>query len=55
MTFLMKDDVKDEVPNETPKTLIFFDGVLEFGGRPKGDYVTHFCSWIERPITHNLV
>jgi hypothetical protein len=52
MASLMKDDVKDEVPNETPKILIFFDGVvnwdevLKSNGRPKGDYTTHFCSWI---------
>jgi hypothetical protein len=44
----MRDDVKVEVPNETPKTLIPFDevvnwdGVLKFGGRPKGDHVAHF-------------
>jgi hypothetical protein len=37
----MKDDVNDEVPNRTPKTLIFFygvvnwDGVLMSGGRPR--------------------
>jgi hypothetical protein len=24
----MKDDVKDEIPNGTPKTLIPYDGVL---------------------------
>jgi hypothetical protein len=28
MTFLMKDDVNDEMPNGTLKTLIPFDGVL---------------------------
>jgi hypothetical protein len=27
----MKDDVKDEVPNETPKTLIPSNGVLKQG------------------------
>ncbi len=36
----MKVDVKNEVPNETPKILIFFygminwDGLLKFDGRP---------------------
>jgi hypothetical protein len=44
----MKDDVKIKVPNGTPKTLIpldgvvNWDGVLKFGGRLKGDHVTHF-------------
>jgi hypothetical protein len=39
----MKDDVKDEVPNGTSKTLIPFDGVvnwdgvLKFGGRLESD------------------
>jgi hypothetical protein len=28
MTYLMKDDVNDEVPNGTPKILIPFDGVV---------------------------
>jgi hypothetical protein len=43
----MKDDVNDEVPNETPKTLIHFngvvnwDGVLKLGGRPEVDHDTH--------------
>jgi hypothetical protein len=38
----MKDDVKVKVPNGTPKTLILsnevinWDGVLKFGGKPKG-------------------
>jgi hypothetical protein len=27
MASLMEDDVNDEVPNETPKTLILSDGV----------------------------
>ncbi len=39
---LMKDDVKVKVPNGTFKTLILLDGVLKFGGKPKGDHVTHF-------------
>jgi hypothetical protein len=44
----MKDDVKDQMPNETPKTLIPSngvvnrDGVLKFGGKPKGDHAMHF-------------
>jgi len=48
MTFFMKDDVKVEVPNGTPKTLIPSDevinkdGVLKFGGKPEGDHGTHF-------------
>ncbi len=39
----MKDDVNDEMPNGTPKTLIPLDrvvnkdGVLKFGGRLEGD------------------
>jgi hypothetical protein len=28
MAFLMKDDVNDEVPNGTPKTLILFGGMV---------------------------
>jgi hypothetical protein len=31
----MKNDVKDEVPNETPKTLIPFNGVLNKDGVSK--------------------
>jgi hypothetical protein len=48
MAYLMKDDVKVKVPNQTPKTLIFpngvvnKDGVLKFGGRLEGDDVKHF-------------
>jgi hypothetical protein len=38
----MKDDVKDEVPNGTPKIIIHFDGVLKFGGRLEGDHAMHF-------------
>jgi hypothetical protein len=44
----MKDDVKVKVPNETPKTLIpwdgvvNWDGVLKFGGKLEGDDVMHF-------------
>ncbi len=44
----MKDNVNDEVPDGTPKTLILFygivdwDGVLKLGNKPKGDHVTNF-------------
>jgi hypothetical protein len=44
----MKDDVKVIVPNETPKTLIpsngviNWDGVLKFGGKLADDHATHF-------------
>jgi hypothetical protein len=44
----MKDDVKDEVPNGTPKALIPFDGVLnrdgvsKLGSRLEGDHVVLF-------------
>jgi len=43
----MRDDVKVKVPNETPKTLVLsdgvvnWDGVLKSGGRLKGDHVMH--------------
>ncbi len=41
----MKDDVNDEMPNGTPKTLIPSNGVVKWDGvlksRPKGDHVTH--------------
>ncbi len=55
---LMKDDVKDEVSNGTPKTwipsngVVNWDGVLKYGGKLQGD---HFLSWIKRPITQNSV
>jgi hypothetical protein len=44
----MKDDLNDEVTNGTPKTLIPFDGVINWdrvsksSGNPKGDHATHF-------------
>ncbi len=44
----MNDDLKVKVPNETPKTLIpsngvvNWDGVLKFGGGLEGDHVTRF-------------
>jgi hypothetical protein len=43
----MKDDVIDEMPNGTPKTLILFnkvvkwDGVLKLGDKLEGDHATH--------------
>jgi hypothetical protein len=43
----MKDDVNDEVSNETPKTLVPFNGVVncngvfKSGGRLEGDHATH--------------
>jgi hypothetical protein len=52
----MKNDVKDEIHNGTPKTLIPSDGVLNRGGvsklgsRLEGDNVAHFLSWIKRLI-----
>jgi hypothetical protein len=57
----MKDDLNDEVPNGTPKTLIpsngvlNWDGVSKLGNKTKGDHVTHFQSWIKRPITQSSV
>jgi hypothetical protein len=48
MAFFMKDDVKNEVPNGTPKILIIYNGVLnrdvvlKLGGKQKGDHVTPF-------------
>ncbi len=44
----MNDNVKIKVLKKTPKILIPSngvvnrDGVLKFGGRPKGDHVMHF-------------
>jgi hypothetical protein len=44
----MNDDVNNEVLNGTPKTLIPFDGVvnwdgvLKSSGRLEGDHITHF-------------
>jgi hypothetical protein len=44
----MKDDVKDEIPNGTPKTQIPSDGVLnkdgvsKLGDKPKGGHAAHF-------------
>jgi hypothetical protein len=48
----MKDDVNDEMPNGTSKTLILFDGVINYNGvwklndRLKSDHGTQFLSWI---------
>jgi hypothetical protein len=58
---LIKDDVKVEVPNKTPKTLIplngmvNWDGVLKSSGKLKGDHAMHFSSWIKKPITWSSV
>jgi len=44
----MKDDVKIIMPSETPIIVILsdglvnWDGVLKFGGMPKGDHAMHF-------------
>jgi hypothetical protein len=57
----MNDDVKVDVPNGTPKTLIPFngvvnwDGVLKSYGRLESNHVTHFWSWIERSVSHNSI
>ncbi len=43
----MKDDLNDDVPNGTPKTLIPFDGVLnqdevlKLSNKLEGDHATH--------------
>jgi hypothetical protein len=48
MVFFMKDDMNDKMFHGTSKTLIPFngvlnwDGVLKLGGRLKGDHATHF-------------
>ncbi len=52
----MKNDMKDEAPNGTPKTLIPFDGILNRDGVsklsniPKGDHVAQFLGLIIKPI-----
>jgi hypothetical protein len=57
----MKDDVKNKVPNGTPKTLILSDGVLnkdgvsKSSGRPKGDHVAHLRGWIKKPIAWSSI
>jgi hypothetical protein len=45
----MKNDVNDEVPNETPQILKYFsnwmlnwNGVSKSNNKPKGDHATHF-------------
>jgi hypothetical protein len=53
----MRDDLNDEVLNETHEILISsngvfnWDGILKLGNKPKGDNVTHFLSWIKKIIT----
>ncbi len=53
--------MNDEMPNGTPKILIpsygvvNCDGVLNLGGRPECDHVTHLQGWIERPITRSSI
>jgi hypothetical protein len=43
----MRDDMNDEVPNGTPKTLMFsngvinWDGVLKLNNRLERDHATH--------------
>ncbi len=57
----MKDDLNDEVPNETPKTLIPYDGMLnqdgvwKSRGKPKEDHVKHFLGSIEISITPSSI
>ncbi len=52
--YLINDDVNDEVPNGTPKTLIPFDGVIKWDGvlktsndKLKSDHATHSWTWIK--------
>jgi hypothetical protein len=58
----MKDDVKVKVPNETPKTLIplngvvNWDGVLKSSGKLKGgNHAMHFLGWMERIIAQSSI
>jgi hypothetical protein len=57
MTYLMKDDVNNEMPNGTLKTIIpsngvvNWEGVLKSNDRPKGDHVTHFLR-LDRKTCH---
>jgi hypothetical protein len=59
--FFINDDLNDEVFNRIPKTLIIFNGVLNWDGvsksndKPKGDHATIFLSWIKKPIAHNSI
>ncbi len=48
-------NVKDEIPNGTPNTLIPFDGVSKLGAKSKGDHAAHFWGWLEKSILRNLV
>jgi hypothetical protein len=56
----MQDDVKNEVPNGTPKILIPFDGVLNMdrvsksGGRLEGDHATHFKHVKYKDLPHGV-
>jgi len=55
---LMKDNVKDEVPNGIPNILIpsykvlSKDGVLKSSNKPKGDHATYFWNLIKK--TYNM-
>jgi hypothetical protein len=57
----MKNNVKDKIPNGTPKTLIIsngvlnMDGVSKLGDRLEGDHVAHFLIWIKRPIPQSSI
>jgi hypothetical protein len=57
----MNDDVKVDVPNGTPKTLIpsigvvNWDGELKSYGRLGSNHVTHFLGWIDRLIAQSLI
>jgi hypothetical protein len=57
----MKDDVKVDVPNGTPKILIPSNGVVNWDGefksygRPRSNHATHFLGWIGRPIAHSSI
>jgi hypothetical protein len=35
--------------------VVNWDGVLKLITKPKGDHATHLWSWIQRPITQNLI
>ncbi len=57
----MKDDLNDEILNGTPKTLILFNGALNWDGvsksnnKPQGDHATNFKSWIKKSIAHSSI
>ncbi len=56
----MKDDVNDEVPNETPKFMIIYNGVVNWDGvlnsrhMLEGDHATHLWGWKERSIARKF-